>query len=421
MPTQSCDRVGTTTTCQLYARSGDASVDSTPDLLPVWVFDDSTVDQVDVMNPVLEAFAGDTITVNLENVNVPSSVSLSLPAVAGEPDSLGVGMGDSTAATFGPLEPGTYLYQAGPTPDGNRQIAMGMAGVLIVRPADHGLDAVQTAYGATENVPLVEYGDELVAITNEFDPRLNADPAGFDMSTFTPSIFTINGKSHDGTNPLPTIQPGSKVLLRAANVGLQQRRLGFAGVRHTQYSENSRLLGTPADVAALTLPPGTVSDAIAMMPVDSGINVTLLDEGLSLFKDSGTAVAGQAQVYALPGMGGTAPSVVTRVAVNPEITDGTSLLVDADIELEKSGFFLVRYFFDNLVENEDGWLQGTDTSQYGCTGASCSIAGFTVEVDDLPLAASGERRTRHLAAGRPVGQWCLQVWSGQGCGVPHRP
>ncbi len=50
------------------------------------------------------------------------------------PDTTGVAAGASTIYTFTASSPGTFLYEAGLTPNGQHQVAMGLYGALIVRP-----------------------------------------------------------------------------------------------------------------------------------------------------------------------------------------------------------------------------------------------------------------------------------------------
>ena len=60
---------------------------------------------------------------------------------AGGDDTAGVANGGTRTYTFTAARPGTFLYEAGHTSGGARQVAMGLAGALVVLPADG------TAYG----------------------------------------------------------------------------------------------------------------------------------------------------------------------------------------------------------------------------------------------------------------------------------
>ena len=447
-----CTRVATTTSCTLYARTGSAMVDGST-ALDVWVFDDVDSGPVDLLNPVIEMVEGDTLEVTLDNLDVPTSVSLSMPVAPGVPDSAGIGAGDAPKLyTFTDLAAGTYLYQAGPTPTGSRQIAMGMAGVIIVRPAEFttdgtpptidlvtsddgagvytveaivadeaggsGVDVVEwyetdpvgtpTALAATGGVitPLAlgdditvsatdlagnsttvalivgdpgpttvtvvgdaytdshrldaghgatEFLDEILAVTNEFDPGLNAAPLTYDIAQYSPTVFTINGQSHDGAVTLPEMQAGTQLLIRAANAGLQQRRIGFADTRLTQFTAGSRFLAEAADVTAVTLPPGDVADAKAVMPLETPVTVALFDHHLSSFVGHSPAVAGQVQVWNLPGVGDPTGPKVEGLRFDPN-SHGPNDVVDGATSLDFLASVttagpppMVRYFIDDLT------------------------------------------------------------------------
>ncbi|MEB0014969.1 multicopper oxidase domain-containing protein, partial [Glaciimonas sp. Cout2] len=79
------------------------------------------------------------------------------------PDRVGAAPGASTSYTFTASRPGTYLYEAGLVPNGQHQVAMGLYGALIVRPAISG-----QAYDAT-----TAFDDEAVLVISEIDPALN--------------------------------------------------------------------------------------------------------------------------------------------------------------------------------------------------------------------------------------------------------
>ena len=76
--------------------------------------------------------------------------------------------GGTASYTFHATRPGTFLYEAGHTADGARQVAMGLVGALVVLPTD------PPAAGR-------EYDDEAVVVLTEVDPALNAAPPSFDM------------------------------------------------------------------------------------------------------------------------------------------------------------------------------------------------------------------------------------------------
>ena len=109
------------------------------------------------------------------------------------------------------------------------------------------------------------------------------------------------------------MQAGTQLLLRSVNAGLQQRRIGFADTRLTQWTVNSAFLPQAADVTAVTLPPGEVADSTAVMPFETPVNVALFDHHLSSFKNDSPAVAGQVQIWELPGVGDPTGPKVTNL------------------------------------------------------------------------------------------------------------
>ena len=114
-------------------------------------------------------------------------------STAGSTRPTGVAPGGSAAYTFTASRPGTFVYEAGHTADGARQVAMGLAGALVVLPAD-----ASGAYGSRATA----YDDDAVLVLSDVDPELNAAPMKFDMRSFRARYRLINGKA------FPTHRPG---------------------------------------------------------------------------------------------------------------------------------------------------------------------------------------------------------------------
>ena len=91
---------------------------------------------------------------------------------------------------------------------------MGLAGALVVLPADG------SAYGAPAGYPATSYDDDAVLVLSEIDPALNANPTTFDMRNFAPNYRMFNGKPYPAADPISTDQ-NHNVLLRYVNVGSQ--------------------------------------------------------------------------------------------------------------------------------------------------------------------------------------------------------
>ena len=138
LPVDTCTLVDTTRTCELWAMPGEITM---PDgaVVPIWGFADNAAGPALLPGPMLIANQGETLEVVLHNELLAETVALEFP---GQPDLLpdlaGVAAGGSTTYTFPVNNPGTFLYEAGLTENGTRQVAMGLYGALIVRPPTPG-------------------------------------------------------------------------------------------------------------------------------------------------------------------------------------------------------------------------------------------------------------------------------------------
>ena len=97
--------------------------------------------------------------------------------------------------SFTAANPGTYLYEAAPLPNAQHQTAMGLHGALVIQPA-----AAGQAYADAATA----YDADAVLVMSELDPALNvaANPADFDMRTFTPRYVPLNGRAYPDTDPI---------------------------------------------------------------------------------------------------------------------------------------------------------------------------------------------------------------------------
>ena len=170
-----------------------------------------------------------------------------------------VASGSSTTFTFMVDRPGTFLYEAGlsPTVDGTRQVAQGLYGVLVVRPTG--------APGQAYTDPATAFTDEFVMLLSEIDPALNTNPASFIMTEYKPQYWLVNGQPFPSTPEIVTA-PGSRVLLRYVNAGLQHHSMGILGMHETVIAMDGGSLLDPHQAVAETLAAGETMDAIATIP-----------------------------------------------------------------------------------------------------------------------------------------------------------
>ena len=331
-----------TSPCAIWATDNNLVVPGLVDPLPVWGFTTNdpaiTPHDAQIPGPTLIFNENDSIVITLNN-NLPSPlgvvlpasptcpddprcISLELPALQALPDTTGVAFGSSKSYPIGHLSPGTYLYQAGPTPHGLRQIRMGLAGLLIVRPKAYVAATTQGAYDGP-GVGTVDgnFTAESVAELNEFDPEFNRAPFGFDPVDFNASVFMLNGHAFDPLAPgAGKIDVGNTdvLLMRYANLGTHDRGLTILDHRQRVMADDSNLLKNPGDVATKWLTAGQVSDAfIQIDPQEQlGSRIPIFESGYHL-NNSGSLGLGGAMSYldVVSGVAGVASGPLTSVNI----------------------------------------------------------------------------------------------------------
>lgn len=267
-----CVRSGTEATCDLWAKPGTAQVLGQP--LPIWGYAGSDADPATAPGPVLVVQQGDHVSVTLHNgLGRPTSLAFpGQPSTSfdqGQDSTTGVDPGASTTYTFTATRPGTFLYEAGHTADGARQVAMGLAGALVVLPSDP-----SGAYGTAATA----YDDEAVLVLSDVDPRFNTAPLTFDMRNFRARYRLINGKAFPSTDPIGTDQ-GHTVLLRYVNAGASPHPMGLLGADQTEVAQDGHPLAHPTRQLVADLQPGATMDTLVQMPSGPGSNVTLAEQG----------------------------------------------------------------------------------------------------------------------------------------------
>ncbi|MFQ5577405.1 MAG: hypothetical protein ACE5G8_10515, partial [Anaerolineae bacterium] len=178
--------------------------------------------------------------------------------------------GGSVSYTFVADAPGTFLYESGTDPE--RQVAMGLFGALIVRPAISG-----RAY----DDPGTAYHSEAVLVLNEVDPALNADPLNFNMLDYHPTYWLINGKAYPNTDPIE-VQAGSRLLLRYLNAGVVHHTMSLLGLHQRIIARDGFALNLPFDAVAETIPSGQTADAIVTANGAEGDSFPLYNRQLHL-------------------------------------------------------------------------------------------------------------------------------------------
>jgi FtsP/CotA-like multicopper oxidase with cupredoxin domain len=203
--------------------------------------------------PLLDVARDDTVRVVVHN-DLDRPVSFEVPGEAIAEGAATAPAHGTASYTFTASAPGTYLYQS--AADAGRQVAMGLYGALIVRPATAG-----QAY----DPPSTGYDREAVLVLSAIDPAFNAAPDSFDMHGYSAKYWLINGRSYPDTDPLHAAA-GSRLLLRYLNAGFDNTTMRLLGAYERVVARDAHPLNNPFDATAETVPAGATEDTIVTIP-----------------------------------------------------------------------------------------------------------------------------------------------------------
>jgi Multicopper oxidase len=394
--------------------------------------------------PVIYASVGEVVTVNLAN-SLSEATGLVFQGQAMVPDATGAAATTGTKTyTFTAVKAGTYLYQAAPIANAEHQVAKGLYGALVVRGADIAqrtdsgntllgdvnvadLAALATDVGLKVSGPGIPVGativsvvpgvsfamsaaatagvlgdppvsivlskssaygatidDEAVLVLSEIDPVLNASatPTTFDMRTFAPRYFLINGKAYPDTAPIASVA-GHKLLLRYVNAGSKHHSMGALGLRQNFIAKDGSALPTAnVGVTAETLATGQTGDALITVPAAGRFAV--YDASLSLHNSSAPGLGGMLTfVDAGASAAATGPTTST-VAIAPNPTNGSAdATLSATVSSAAGTVTAAEYFIDTKG------IDGSGTPMTGAFGAATVAATATVSVANQALLTSG--------------------------------
>jgi hypothetical protein len=202
---------------------------------------------------------------------------------------------------------------------------MGLAGLLVVRPANFA--TTNSAYGGAADV----FNAEATAALNEFDPQFNANPFAADPIDYHSTLFLLNGRTFDVTNPTLgkiNIGAGDVLLLRYANLGTHDRGVTILNERQLVRAEDSHVLKNPIDLATKWMTPGQVSDAfISIDPKTPRLTQFPMFESGFHLNNGPTLGLGGAMTYldAVKGLAGDPGGPVSQVTLAPLTVGGSNL------------------------------------------------------------------------------------------------
>ena len=325
-PDGTCTLTGVIRTCDLFAKkTGSVSFGSgtsAPPPIPFWGFTTSDAATPVLGGPKLVATEGEKLAFTVHNELDPKAgnVAITVPALSGAPDRTGVTPGSTGGSgTFTLTRPGTYIYEAGLTSGGERQVAMGLSGLLIVRPSvTNSANSVKCAYDSkvstTDCVALKDpnnyFDREKDVVVNELDAAFNADPFGSNTGDYHPTHFFLDGVAYDpAKTPLdpsdPTFNaatnnvrfdaaPGETVLMRYVNLGLREHSLNVTNLVQTETARDANLLPGVNVQNTEFLNAGQTSDSYITVPAGAvtGTQYPLYDAGMHLNNGEAAGLGG---------------------------------------------------------------------------------------------------------------------------------
>ncbi len=383
-----------TVTVELYAKAGSVDLPgpSGAQTVPVWGYCEAAAACTVTApgGPVLEAVVGDTVNVTLHNT-LPEATTLWFGGQALPPDNAGAAADTGTASySFTPDRPGTYLYEAGVVGGGGaHQVAMGLYGALVVRPA--------TAGQAYDDVATT-YDREAVLVLGEIDPVLNnlADPSQFDLRKFSPQWTLINGKAHPDTAEIAAAS-GQDVLLRWVNAGTNYHSMGVLGADQRLVAvDGSRLANGGTDISrhyvAETFGPGQTADAVVTVPVTAADRrLAVYDASLSLNNARSAGLGGMLTSIAVSGTG-TGSDAAGPATKDVAWTGGHLTATVSDAASGGAAVTAAEYYVDSINGTPAPMVATDDT--------------FDSDTEDVGLDATGDSA---LASALAVGQHVVYV------------
>ena len=372
----------------LWAKPGTATLYGTTSV-NIWGYSSSAAGAASLPGPVIDLPQGTCVRVNLHNT-LTENTALNFQGQSLIPDETGAAPGSSISYVFSADNPGTYLYEAGLIRGGQHQVAMGLYGALIVRPATPG-----QAYNAAN-----AYDTETALVLSEIDTTLNTvlpaaanvNPAAFDMRKYAPKFYLINGKAYAGGSAADiNVAAGNIVLLRYVNAGLQSHSMSLLGLGQSVIALDGSLLGHPHSLVAETIAPGQTLDALTTIPVSTpdGTRYPLYDASLPLRNTNTAGLGGMITFLAVGAVTPPTPvadtlgPAVSGLSLAPSPTDGLlAVTISATVSDLASGGNAVnaaQFYIDSTLGTPAAMTGtfGTPTVTVSGSISSAALAGLS--------------------------------------------
>jgi len=281
---------------------------------------------------------------------------------------------------------GTSIYEAGAnTTSGNRQIAMGLAGVIIVRPATgcavpvggfahclYGDAATGGASVGTYNAATDAFDDEALVAISDIDPGFNAAPLTYDMSTFSPKYHLLNGKAFPDTEAIDATV-GKVLALRYANLGSGEHTMGLIGPHQTVVGRDANALMHSHDVVTPLITAGQTADVSVAIPaaanVVAGQRYALYDQNRKLKNGAAAGIGGALtfiNVWSTNTADLTALPVATLTPLANDVVAGSFDVTGCGPAAAQSG----QFFIDQVGNGLPGAVAVTAATTGPCAGGT---------------------------------------------------
>ncbi|OLB80435.1 MAG: hypothetical protein AUI14_06770 [Actinobacteria bacterium 13_2_20CM_2_71_6] len=411
-----CTITGTAAACDLFAKTGTVVLPGAAAPVPIWGFTSTAAALATLPGPTLVVNQGNQVTITVHN-GLASNLSLAIPAITGMvPDTTGAAPGTDKPYTFTASRPGTYLYEAGHTTNGARQVAMGLVGALVVRGAD--VAGRHTAYGDAAS----GYDDEAVLVLSEVDPAFNANPLGFDLRAFNAKYRLINGKAFPETDVVAT-DINRKVLLRYVDAGLMAHAMTLLGVDQSVLGQDGRPNAYPEGAVTVPMLPGRTADTLVTIPGGpDGRRFALMESGGQLNnagQRNGAVVPGVSPQQAFGGMLtflDTNPPPVSGDHIGPTSAnvkaspDPASVLNPVNVIADFTDALNGNSIVDSaeVVVDDLSVAEGTSTIQFSSAafGSGPTVTGATATIPTSVLTTLTQgRHTLFVRAHDAAGNW----------------
>ncbi len=384
LSSSACTQGAGTSVCTLFASAGTLALPGLTAGVPVWNFTTASVAATPApalpgTGALLVVNQGDRVTITLQNdlATAAGGVSLAIPGMTDlSDDAVGAApAGGTTTYTFTASRAGTYLYEAGHTDNGPRQVLMGLVGALVVRPTGFDANAAThadldpSAVAANTAFPNT-FEDEAVMVLTEVDPAFNAAPLTYDLRNVKGRYRLINGRAFPQTAGVATA-PGHRVLIRYVNAGSGSHSMGVQNLAQRVVAIDAQP-GDGGSLVADTLPGGQTEDVLVTEPASGG-TFAVYDASGAL--DTAGQKVGTTQQVAFGGMmtllgtdvgavSAVGPtSKITSVTPNPAVSTGTvtvqasfgagttgaELLIDGEVTTVGVGTSTITFSGDTAV------------------------------------------------------------------------